>query len=51
VVVIDNGQSRYAIGLHLYDLGPKGGFRLVGLERPQATLAEVSQALAEELAE
>jgi hypothetical protein len=45
VLVLANGQSRYAIGLHLYDLGPKRGFRLVGLERPQATLQEVSQTL------
>lgn len=51
VVVIENGQSRYAVGLHLYDLGPKGGFQLVGLERPEATLAQASRALAEELAE
>lgn len=51
VVAIDNGQSRYPLGLHLYDLGPERGFRLVGLERPEAPLTEVSRALAEELAE
>jgi hypothetical protein len=37
VVVIDNGQSRYPLSVHLYDLGPERGFRVVGLERPEAT--------------
>ena len=40
VVGVDNGQSRYALAVHLYDLGPRGGFRLVALQRPEATLAD-----------
>jgi hypothetical protein len=43
VVGIDNGQSRHALAVHLYDLGPKTGFRLVGLERPEAELADISK--------
>jgi hypothetical protein len=45
VVAIDNGQSRDALLVHLYDLGPRLGFRPVGLERPAASLAEASRAL------
>jgi hypothetical protein len=35
-VVVDlyNGQSRGPLRAHLYDLGPKRGFKLVGVERP-----------------
>jgi hypothetical protein len=42
VVGIDNGQSRYALGVYAYDLGPQGGFRVVGLERPEASLVEIT---------
>jgi hypothetical protein len=45
VVAIDNGQSRYPVAVHLYDLGPQHGFRLVGLTRPEAPWAEASQAI------
>jgi hypothetical protein len=45
VVLLDNGQARYPLALHLYDLGPTGGFSLVGLERPEATFDEVSRVL------
>lgn len=41
VVGIDNGQSRHALGVHLYDLGPESGFRIVGLERPELGLTEL----------
>jgi hypothetical protein len=34
VVDIENGQSKYPLRAHLYDLGPRRGFRLVGVERP-----------------
>jgi hypothetical protein len=34
VVRIANGASRAPVVLHLYDLGPKRGLKLVGLERP-----------------
>jgi hypothetical protein len=34
VVDITNGQAKGALRAHLYDLGPRGGFRLVGIERP-----------------
>jgi len=38
VVTIDNGVSRYVLRAHLYDLGmARGGFRLVGIERPEET--------------
>jgi hypothetical protein len=35
VVTIANGASKYPIRVHLYDQGPGGGYRLVGLERPE----------------
>jgi len=34
VVTIANGASEAPVVLHLYDLGPKRGLKLVGLERP-----------------
>lgn len=34
VVTIANGAARSPIRAHLYDLGPRRGYRLVGLERP-----------------
>lgn len=34
VVDIANGQAEGVLRAHLYDLGPRGGFRLVGVERP-----------------
>jgi hypothetical protein len=40
VVGVDNGQSRYALAVHLYDLGPSGGFRIVAVQRPEAALAD-----------
>jgi hypothetical protein len=33
IVAIDNGVARRALRAHLYDLGPKRGHRLVGIER------------------
>jgi hypothetical protein len=39
VIGVDNGQSRYALAVHLYDLGPRG-FRVVAVQRPQAALAD-----------
>ncbi|HKO93333.1 MAG TPA: hypothetical protein VJU61_19395, partial [Polyangiaceae bacterium] len=41
VVGIENGQAEYALGVHLYDLGPENGFRVVGLERSELGLAEL----------
>jgi hypothetical protein len=35
VVDISNGYSRGPLRAHLYDLGPRRGFRLVGIERPE----------------
>jgi hypothetical protein len=32
---IADGVARGALVVHLYDLGPTGGYRLVGLERPE----------------
>lgn len=37
VVTLANGGSRYVLRAHLYDLGPRRGFRLVGIERPEET--------------
>ncbi|HEU4406968.1 MAG TPA: hypothetical protein VFS43_16995 [Polyangiaceae bacterium] len=34
VVELANGQAENPLLVHLYDLGPQKGFRLVGLERP-----------------
>ncbi|HEY3817632.1 MAG TPA: hypothetical protein VGL81_10695 [Polyangiaceae bacterium] len=34
-VTLSDGVSRGPLVAHLYDLGPAGGFRLVGLERPE----------------
>jgi hypothetical protein len=36
VVDVDNGQSKYPLRVHLYDLGPEKGFALVGAERPES---------------
>lgn len=35
IVTLANGFSRYPLLVHLYDLGPTQGFRVVGLERPE----------------
>ncbi|MBN1610163.1 MAG: hypothetical protein JW940_26285 [Polyangiaceae bacterium] len=35
VVDVSNGYSRGPLRAHLYDLGPKRGFQLVGIERPE----------------
>ena len=50
VVLIDNGQARYPLAVHLYDRGAGNGFSLVGLERPEAPFAEVSARVRSELA-
>jgi hypothetical protein len=34
-VVVGDGVARGALVAHLYDLGPKRGYRLAGLERPE----------------
>jgi hypothetical protein len=36
IVTIANGVSSYVLKAHLYDLGmSRGGYRLVGIERPE----------------
>ena len=35
VLAIDDGFSQFSLGVHLYDLGPSRGLRVVGLERPE----------------
>jgi hypothetical protein len=37
VVDVFSGAASGPLRAHLYDLGPKRGFRLVGLERPEGT--------------
>jgi hypothetical protein len=37
IVDIFNGNARGPLRAHLYDLGPRLGFRLVGIERPDET--------------
>jgi hypothetical protein len=37
VVDIENGKAKGPLRAHLYDLGPKKGFRLAGIERPDDT--------------
>ncbi len=36
VVDITNGYAKGPLRVHLYDLGPAGGYRLAGIERPKA---------------
>ncbi|MCU0692601.1 MAG: hypothetical protein MUF54_14470 [Polyangiaceae bacterium] len=36
ILDVRNGQSRWPARVHLYDLGPKKGYRIVGLERPDS---------------
>jgi hypothetical protein len=36
VVDVTNGVAEGPLRAHLYDLGPRGGFRLVGVERPES---------------
>jgi hypothetical protein len=36
IVTIDDGVARGPLVVHLYDLSPRGGYRLVGLERPES---------------
>jgi hypothetical protein len=40
VVTIGNRYARYPLTVHLYDLGPSRGLRVVGLERLETPLAE-----------
>ena len=35
IVDLENGYARGPLRAHLYDLGPGGGYRLVGIERPE----------------
>ena len=35
IVDVSNGASKGPLRAHLYDLGPRRGFRLVGVERPE----------------
>jgi hypothetical protein len=35
IVDLENGYARGPLRAHLYDLGPTGGYRLVGIERPE----------------
>jgi hypothetical protein len=35
VVDITNGQAKGPLRAHLYDLGPRRGYRIVGIERPE----------------
>jgi hypothetical protein len=42
VLALSNGFARYVLLLHLYDLGPARGLRVVGLERPELVLSELS---------
>ncbi|MEI9936544.1 MAG: hypothetical protein WDO69_04895 [Pseudomonadota bacterium] len=35
IVDLENGYSRGPLRVHLYDLGPSLGYRLVGIERPE----------------
>ena len=37
IVDIFNGSARGPLRAHLYDLGPRRGFKLVGIERPEET--------------
>jgi hypothetical protein len=37
IVDVTNGQAKGALRLHFYDLGPKRGLKLVGIERPEGT--------------
>jgi hypothetical protein len=50
VVLIDNGQARYPLAVHLYDRGGGRGFTLLGLERPEAPYAELAARIGRELA-
>jgi len=34
MLTVHNGAARHPVIVHLYDLGPSAGFRVVGLERP-----------------
>ena len=44
VVVLENGAAAYPLVAHLYDLGPKRGFSLVGIERPETKSVDLSRA-------
>jgi hypothetical protein len=37
IVDVFNGNSRGPLRVHLYDLGPRRGFKLAGIERPEET--------------
>jgi hypothetical protein len=41
VLVLSNGFAPYILLVHLYDLGPSRGLRVVGLERPELELSEL----------
>jgi hypothetical protein len=40
-VTIENHFAKYPLEVHLYDLGPSRGVRVVGLDRVERTLAEI----------
>jgi hypothetical protein len=37
IVDVTNGHAKGALRMHFYDLGPKRGLQLVGIERPEGT--------------
>jgi hypothetical protein len=41
VLALSNGFARYVLLLHIYDLGPARGLRVVGLERPELELSDL----------
>jgi hypothetical protein len=41
VVTMANHFAKYPLEVHLYDLGPRRGLRVVGLQRVERTLAEI----------
>jgi hypothetical protein len=41
-VLIANGFARYPLAVHFYDQGSKLGLRVVGLERPEASLEDAA---------
>jgi len=43
VVTVDDGAARYPLRVHLYELGAKRGFRLVGLERPSESFDDLAR--------
>jgi hypothetical protein len=43
IVLIANHFAKYPLAVHLYDLGPVRGLRIVGLERLEQTLADLEK--------